>query len=481
MDSFVKTYEYDNGEIQRVHTVILEKGLGFRFFKPRHNPLAFERICTLYRTFTVPRLPIIFGRMMHFCLPEGIEVPEKVLEFCRAFENRYGVLADDLNKVTVAFREALRIRRDGSVFERKSAGAGGAVLEFYEYLKSRGFAKVVCGKLPYNKFLPVSNDFGLLSESEKDAEIRANSTFFVMDSFDVASAYDCIGTPIGLTVEEGTVLTPPLFGREAFAVRKNGNVAIEKITLDDLCVSVGGFKFKNGSEGVSFFERPGRAKTPAASRESCAELVIVGRKVRAVKRGGNTVIPASGFVIRLDMRQKRFVDLLDDEKFFGFVDAPVAYEGLEDVRFAVAAGNPAVIEGEKVLNFRAKFYNIKKLWTVKYPPTLFPVDFERARAPRMVIGALKDGRLSLVWAEGKSKFNYEPGVESCGASLKEMADICEDIGLYNAVHLDGGGSAQLLLNGSRKLKISDRNKADKSEAERAVPLGICLTSQSIEG
>ena len=295
-----------------------------------------------------------------------------------------------------------------------------------------------------------------------------------MDSFDVASAYDCIGTPIGLTVEEGTVLTPPLFGREAFVVRKNGDVAIEKITLDDLSVSVGGYKFKNGIDGVSFFERPGRAKTPAASRERCAELVITGRKGRAVKRGGNTVIPASGFVIRLDLRRDRFKDLLKDEKLFGLVNAPVDYEGLEDVSFAVSAGNPAVIEGKKVLDFRVKFYNIKMPWTVKYPPTLFPVDFERARAPRMVIGAFKDGRLALVWAEGKSKFNYEPGVESCGASLKEMADICGDIGLFNAVHLDGGGSAQLILNGSRKLKISDRNKADKSEAERAVPLGICL-------
>ncbi len=474
MKSVVKTYEYENGELQRVHTVTLEKGQGLRFFKPKESPLAFERICTLYRTFTVPHFPLIFGRLMHFCLPEGIKVPGKVLEICKAYEDRYGVVADDLNKVTIAFREALRIGKNGKVSEKKSAGAGGAVLGFYEYLKSKGFAKVVCGKLPYNKFLPVTNNFGLLSESEMDAKIRANSTFFVMDSFDVASAYDCIGTPIGLSVEDGTVLTPPLFRREAFVVRKNGDVSVEMITLDDLSVSAGGYKLKNGRDGVLFFERPKRAKTPAASRERCAELVIVGRKVLAVKRGGNTVIPASGFVIRLDLQKDRYKDLLEDEKLFGLVNEPVDYEGLEDVSFAVSSGNPAVIDGKKILDFRVKFYNIKKPWTVKYPPTLFPVDFEGARAPRMVIGAFKDGRLALVWAEGKSKFNYEPGVESCGASLKEMADICEDLGLYNAVNLDGGGSAQLILNGRRELKISDRNKADKSEAERAVPLGICV-------
>ncbi|MCR5585509.1 MAG: phosphodiester glycosidase family protein, partial [Lachnospiraceae bacterium] len=150
----------------------------------------------------------------------------------------------------------------------------------------------------------------------------------------------------------------------------------------------------------------------------------------------------------------------------------VKYEGMEDIKFAVSAGNSAIVNGKQTLGFKSGFYNIKKPWKVKFPPSLYPLDYDRDRAPRMAIGALKDGRLVLLWAEGKGKFFYEKGADSCGASLKEMAEICEKMGIYNAVNLDGGGSAQILFDGKRKLMISDRNKEDNKEAERAVPLGL---------
>ena len=55
-----------------------------------------------------------------------------------------------------------------------------------------------------------------------------------------------------------------------------------------------------------------------------------------------------------------------------------------------------------------------------------------------------------------------------------MADIAEDLGMVNAVNLDGGGSAQILINNQRYLRISDRNKKDNSDAERLVPLGLIV-------
>ena len=78
----------------------------------------------------------------------------------------------------------------------------------------------------------------------------------------------------------------------------------------------------------------------------------------------------------------------------------------------------------------------------------------------------------ILWFEGAGKFGYKPGEGSCGASLMEVADICEKMGIYNAINLDGGGSAQLLIKNKRTLKISDRNPDDFSEIERAVPAGL---------
>ena len=80
------------------------------------------------------------------------------------------------------------------------------------------------------------------------------------------------------------------------------------------------------------------------------------------------------------------------------------------------------------------------------------------------------------WAEGAGKLRYEAGRDSCGASLAELGEICEELGMLNAVNLDGGGSAQILMRNARSLLISDRNPTDNSEMERVVPLGLMIDS-----
>ena len=80
----------------------------------------------------------------------------------------------------------------------------------------------------------------------------------------------------------------------------------------------------------------------------------------------------------------------------------------------------------------------------------------------------------ILWFEGKGKFGYEKGKESCGASLWEVAGICEKMGIVNGISLDGGGSAQILVGKQRMLKLSDRDPDDLSQIERAIPRGLMI-------
>jgi len=80
----------------------------------------------------------------------------------------------------------------------------------------------------------------------------------------------------------------------------------------------------------------------------------------------------------------------------------------------------------------------------------------------------------ILWAEGAGKLHYTAGTDSCGASLSEMAEICSAVGMVNAVNLDGGGSAQILVNNVRSLLISDRKAEDNSESERPVPNALIV-------
>ena len=179
-------------------------------------------------------------------------------------------------------------------------------------------------------------------------------------------------------------------------------------------------------------------------------MVVIGRRVAAVRDCGGP-IPASGFVLRPKGESKAVPGSL------------VTYRGMEDVAFGIQVGNSIVIDGKKTEGFRSRFYNIRHLERVPFPPSLYPMDFIKARAARIALGADKDGKPMLLWAEGAGKLRYTPGSDSCGASLSEMAQICSELGMVNAVNLDGGGSAQILLNNKRNLLISDRNAAQHRE------------------
>jgi len=151
----------------------------------------------------------------------------------------------------------------------------------------------------------------------------------------------------------------------------------------------------------------------------------------------------------------------------------VTYRGLEDVTFGLQIGNSVLKNGVKTEEFISKFYNIRALEPIPYPPSLYPVNMDKVRAARTAIGADAKGRPMLLWAEGKGKCAYVPGKYSCGATLQELADICADMGMHTAVNMDGGGSAQILIHNRRSLQICDRHP-DRTEAERAIPIALIV-------
>ena len=184
------------------------------------------------------------------------------------------------------------------------------------------------------------------------------------------------------------------------------------------------------------------------------------RSLVDVVRGGGCPVPASGFVLRLAEQA-------------GAPGGAVAYGGIEGLLFGIQAGNSLVRGGAPTEGFVSRFWNVREPWRTPFPPSLYPLDYEKARAARIALGADAAGKPLLLWAEGAAKIGHRPGEDSCGASLSEFAAICRDVGMVEGVNLDGGGSAQILLDGKRALQISDR-RDDGSEQERAVPLGLMV-------
>ena len=443
IESEVTSFKYPNGECQRVQKVAFDSWSQPEFLFPPFSERSFERLCDLYENYIIPKCPWIFGRLILFRLPDDMDVPF-------SFETeRYGAVADKLTAAAIA------LRRGAVIIGKKPVFTNSAVREFWKSLEQRNCVRVICGYLPNTTILPVGNRCGFLSECEENAALKFNSSFFIMDRFDCASAYDSIGTVTGLLVKDGFVSSPPMYMREALIIKKDGSCEVTVPKLSDLNIEINSRSFDAGNYKI--YTRPSCRMTP---KHGGKDLVIIGTKVAAVHKGGNTFVPSSGCVLAADE-----TDAVPGDT--------VIYRGYEDVLFGIQAGNSAVINGKKTEGFKSPFYNIRKLWSTSYPPSLYPLDYKKDRAPRMALGHDASGRPVIVWAEGAGTLSYSPGKDSCGASLSEMADICLKLGLVNAVNLDGGGSAQILLNNRRSLLISDRT-ADNSEAERAVPAGIMI-------
>jgi len=446
MESVIKEYTYPNGDLQRVQLVCPDSWEHLDFLRLPYAEESLTCFSDIYRNFLVPACPWLFGDMVMFRIPANVEVPFS------PETKKYGHVADPLTAAAAAMEAGVRLVRGRPVFRSQ------AVKAFWEILESRDCIRIIRGKLPTTTFIPVGRAPGYLTRRDPEARMKVNASFFIMDRFDCATLYDHVGTILGLNVRDGVISNPPLYHREALLVKKDGTVQIMVPDIRNLEITIGGSAFRHG-RNCRIYTRPDRAWTP---RCKGTKLVIVGCRVAAVSRASRVRIPASGFVMCLEENRPMVSG------------SAVAYHGMEDVVFGIQVGNSIVVNGEKTTSFRSRFYNIRRLQPVPYPPSLYPMDFDKARAARIALGADKDGKPMLLWAEGAAKFGYRAGQMSCGASLKEMADICADVGMVNAVNLDGGGSAQILLNNKRSLKISDRNRDTFDEAERPVPLGLIV-------
>lgn len=449
MESQVKTYTYPNGDIQRVQLLRWDSWEALDFLSPTPSAGALRRFSGIYRDFLVPAAPFLFGNMVMFRLPENCEATFPLET------KKYGTLSDPLTAAAVALKEGVRIVRGKPRFKNPQ------VRKFWQQLEAQDCLRIVSGKLPVTTIIPLQDTAGYLTESAIDAPAKVNASFFIMDKFDCATVYDHLGEPFGLTVKDGIVTRPPLYHREALLVKKDGTVSVQNLDIRGLSIRIGEKIYIHG-RNADIYTRPRHPFSPAGKKA----LVMVGTKVVAVRKG-SAPIPASGFV--LCPREECNVRAGDT----------VTYQGLEDVTFGIQVGNSILRDGEKTDHFRSRFYNIRHLEPVPYPPSLYPMDFAKARAARIALGADAEGRPMLLWAEGAAKFGYVPGQGSCGASQTELVDICADVGMFNAVNLDGGGSAQMLLKNQRSLQISDRHASDFSEAERPVPLGLVIREQNI--
>lgn len=448
IDSRIDTVRYENGEMQRFQIVSGFAWNDLEFVQPPFSKEAFDELCRMYKIFVIPKHHEMYGAVLAFHIPDDMDSPFSP-------ETEEGVVFDRQLAAAIGLRKLVKegkIRRSGDSLAIDDA----KVKAFLDELEKRGWLSIAYGdKTDVVSILPVGEDLGYMSQIQPQPSFICNAHFFEMDVFDSDSPYDLFGTPYGMTVKNGIMIQPPLNGREAMVVDMDGKVKITRPDIREISMQIQGKTFTHG-ENCTIYRRPDTRQTPS---EEGFDLMIVGDEVVAFHQGGGVFVPTGGFV--LHTKQELSVE-----------PSPVVYLGMEDCLFAIQVGSSSVKDGALMKGFESPFYNIYKD-SVPFPPTLYPLNYEKDRAPRMAICSDKDGDPFIVWAEGCSKLFYQFGKESCGASLLELGKYCASIGLVNVLNLDGGGSSEIFLNGKLMMHVSDRH-ADNSDAERPVPMGLLI-------
>jgi hypothetical protein len=113
-----------------------------------------------------------------------------------------------------------------------------------------------------------------------------------------------------------------------------------------------------------------------------------------------------------------------------------------DVKTAVGGGPVLIQEGQiKISNDEEMMFAGKAI---------------NDKHPRTAMGYTRDGKIIILVIEGRNK-------DAGGATLTQEAQILKDLGCWEALNLDGGGSSCMLVNGKETIKPSDPT------GQRAVP------------
>jgi len=180
------------------------------------------------------------------------------------------------------------------------------------------------------------------------------------------------------------------------------------------------------------------------------DIVVRKGKIIGVERtkGSQNPIPPDGFILRAD---KKFVGL--DSILYNIIGTDIKLEHKfspdfenKNIVHALAGGPRLLRSGEiDITGSEEKFQN----------------DILLGRAPRTALGINSKNQLILVTVDGR-----QPDF-SIGMTLEEMAYLLKWLGAEDAMDLDGGGSARMVIRGftmnnpSEKRLISNGLLIDK--------------------
>jgi hypothetical protein len=235
--------------------------------------------------------------------------------------------------------------------------------------------------------------------------------------------------PVGLLVQDGVVLSPPVFERGSLLVEGDGAVSIDRVGLRHAELGLPDGRRLRPSELHD------RATNRALGRHGpdVPSMAVVGDAIVAV--GRSLPVPLNGFVVRLP---EAWAEPTTAAPRVGErVRYPVIHGPAGPVHTGIAGGPLLLRDGRPVLDMRAEDF-----WGTA-PPVTFSQDEtgDRNLLPRLAAGLTVEGTLVLAAIDGR---NFE---RALGMTLHGVARLLAALGCHVATNLDGGSSKRMVVEG----------------------------------
>jgi hypothetical protein len=233
-----------------------------------------------------------------------------------------------------------------------------------------------------------------------------------------------IGSPLGLIISNGRLVSPPLFNKPAFLVGEDRGLSIRRVSCElGLTLRASRTSVELGPETRNL-ENPGAGPCFYDLFHDAPTLPGDGRSL--VRLVGN-----------------RIMEIVDSKSGENPPVLPVA--GLEGIANAVEAGPLLLDEGEITIDMEREGWKTR----TSIQSQAARIDYLDMRGPKIAIGLDDQGTLVVLAVNGRIR-------ESVGATHTEMAEILLERGMQSAMGFDPGGSATLVI-GKEILNISPYN------------------------
>ena len=258
-----------------------------------------------------------------------------------------------------------------------------------------------------------------------------------------------IGSPLGLIISHGRLLSPPLFNKPAFLVGEDGALSIRRVSCElGLTLRAGRTTVELSPEARNL-AHPGTGPcfydlfhdSPTLPGDGRSIVRLVGNRIIAIvepKSGENPPVLPVGLVVSFP------AGAVPRDWGVGRALA-IKIVGLEDIANAAEAGPLLLDEGQIAIDMQREGWKTR----TSIQTQAARIDYLDMRGPKIAIGLDDQGTLVVLAVNGRIR-------ESVGATHVEMAETLLERGMQSAMGFDPGGSATLVV-GEETLNISPYN------------------------